>query len=47
MNIGLIINTLSILLIILISTIYFSKKRVNVSENKIYGIMNTGNVRLK
>ena len=39
MNIGFIINLLSLLLIILISSIYFSKKRINIAENKIYGLL--------
>ena len=39
MNIGLIINTLSILLVVLIAIIYFSKKRVKISESKIYKML--------
>ena len=37
MNIGLIINIISLLIVILMAGIYFRKKRVDVYENKIYG----------
>ena len=37
MSIGLVVNILSFLLVILISFMYFGKKRINVFENNIYG----------
>ena len=37
MNIGLIINVISLSLTILIAGVYFSKKRISLSENMIYG----------
>ena len=36
MNIGLLITIISLIYIILISGIYFSKKRIILFENKIY-----------
>lgn len=39
MNVGLIINIISLLLVIQISCIYFGKERINLFENKIYSVL--------